>query len=123
MKTLVLAAMLLAQMNMSNPAAMSAAQIAKSSAGTQLYFVLRIDQMERTTALGHVLDPMGSNGYRVTSSVIALHIANDLPVVMGSHDDLKPGAVVFVYGVATKPKAADATKLVVITPYVKTQQR
>jgi hypothetical protein len=40
---------------------------------------------------------------------------------MGSHDDLKPGTVVYVYGVATKPKAADATKLVVITPYVKTQ--
>lgn len=120
MNVLILAAMLLAQMGMSNPPAMSAAEIAQSSAGTPLHFVLRIDRMQRVTVVGHVLDPAG-NDYRVTSSVISVHVANDLPVVMGSHDDLKPGAVVFVYGVATKPKAADATKLVVITPYVKTQ--
>lgn len=108
-------------MSMSNPPAMSAAEIAKSSSGTQLHFVLRIDQMQRTTAVGHVLDPVSGNQYHVSSSVVAVHVANDLPVVMGSHDDLRPGAVVFIYGVATKPKAADATKLVVITPYVKTQ--
>jgi hypothetical protein len=121
MKELILAATMIAQMSMSNPPAMTGAEIAKSASGTQLHFVLRIDQMQRTTALGHVLDPVSGNDYHVSSSVIAVHVANDLPVVMGSHDDLKPGAVVFVYGVATKAKAADATKLVVITPYVKTQ--
>ena len=117
----IFAAVLIAQMGMGNPPAMSAAEIAKSSSGTQLHFVLRIDQMQRTTAVGHVLDPISGNQYHVSSSVLSVHVANDLPVVMGSHDDLKPGSVVFVYGVATKPKAADATKLVVITPYVKTQ--
>ncbi len=108
-------------MGMGNPPAMSAADLAKSASGTELHFVMRIDQMQRTTAVGHVLDPVNGNQYHVSPSVMSLHVANDLPVVMGSHDDLKPGAVVFVYGVATKPKAADATKLVVITPYVKTQ--
>jgi len=118
---LLLFAVIVAQMSMSNPPAMSAAEIAKSASGTELHFVMRIDQMQRTTATGHVLDPISGNQYRVSPSVISLHVANDLPVVMGSHDDLKAGAVIFVYGVATKAKAADATKLVVITPYVKTQ--
>lgn len=119
--TLVMASTFPALAQMTNPPAMSATDIAKSSSGTQLHFVFRIDAMQRATAVGHVLDPVNGNTYHVTPAVISLHVPNDLPVVMGSHDDLKPGAVVFVYGVATKPKAADATKLVVITPYVKTQ--
>lgn len=106
---------------MSSPPAMSATEIAKSATGTQVYFVLRIDRMQRTTAIGHVLDPVSGTTYHVTPSIMSVHVANDLPVVMGSHDDLKPGGVIFVYGVATKPKSADATKLVVITQYVKTQ--
>ncbi len=100
---------------------MSAAELAKTSTGAQLHFVLRIDRMQRTTVVGHVLDPIGGNDYHVSASVISVHVANDLPVVMGSHDELRPGAVLYVYGVATKPRAADATKLVIITPYVKTQ--
>ncbi len=120
MKSFLLA-VILAQMSMANPPAMTSADIAKCTPGTQLHFVLRIDRMQRTTAVGHVLDPVSGNGYHVSPTVLSVYIANDLPVVMGSHDDLKPGTVVFVYGTATKPKAADATKLVVITPYVKTQ--
>ncbi len=37
---------------------------------------------------------------------------------MGSADDVHSGAVLYVYAVATKPRAADATKIVVVTPYV-----
>jgi hypothetical protein len=127
MKQLIFAAFLIAvsalpaaaQMSMTNPPPMTAEAVANSSAGTKIYFVFRVDRLERTTAVGHVLDPAGEREYRMTPSSLSLHVPNDIPVVMGSRDDIKAGAVVFVYGVATKPKAADASKLVVITPYVK----
>jgi hypothetical protein len=129
MKCLLLSALIavfmtppaLAQMGMGNPPAMTAGAISKAAPGTKLTFVMRIDTIKRAQASGPVLDPVSGRTYHVSSSVLTVHMASDMPVIMGSRDELKPGAIVYVYGVATKAKAADATKVVVVTPYVRTR--
>ena len=106
-------------MGMQNPQAMTSAQIAASGPGTKVYLVARIDGIRRTMANAEILDPIGNStsAYRDSHVKLALYVPNDLPVIMGARKDLKPGAIVFVYGVTTGKGRADATKAVVITPY------
>ena len=116
MKFLMLAAILVAQMQ--PPPAMTAGQIDNAQTGTRLNLVVRVDGLARNTIAGHILDRVTDSAYTLTKSTIAIYAPSDAAYVMGSADDLKPGAVVYVYAVATKAHAADATKIVIVTPYV-----
>ncbi len=112
----MLAALLVAQMQ--SPPAMTADQIDRSAPGAHLNLVIRVDSFARNTIAGHVLDRITDSAYSLTKDAIAIYAPSDTAFAMGSSGDLRPGAVVYVYAVATKAHAADATKIVIVTPYV-----
>lgn len=117
MKILILIALLLAQM-MAPPPAMTDTALAHSRPGQKVNLVVRVDGFGRHTISGHVLNRVTDASYTLTKSTIAIYAPQETSFVMGSSDDVHPGAVLYVYAVATKPQAADATKIVVVTPYV-----
>jgi hypothetical protein len=117
MKILILIGLLLAQM-MAPPPAMTDAAIARAQPGEKLNLVVRVDSFTRHTIAGHVLNRVTDSSYTLSKSTIAIYAPPETAIVMGSTDDVRTGAVLYVYAVATKPQAADATKLVVVTPYV-----
>ena len=117
MKVLIGIALLLAQV-MAPPAAMTDAALARAQAGEKLNLVVRVDNFSRHTIDGHVLNRINDSSYTLTKSTIAIYAPQETAFVMGSADDVHSGAVLYVYAVATKPRAADATKIVVVTPYV-----
>jgi hypothetical protein len=116
MKTLLFLGLLLAQM-MAPPPAMTDAAIARAQPGDKINLVVRVDGFARHTIAGHVLNPLTSSSYRLTKNTMAIYAPQETAYVMGSADDVHPGAVLYIYAVATKANAADATRIVVITPY------
>jgi len=122
MKVLALLGVLLAQM-MAPPPAMNEAAIARARAGERLNLVVRVDSFSHHTIAGHVLDRVTDSSYTLTKSTMAIYAPGDTSFVMGSPDDVRRGAVLYVYAVATKPQAADATKIVIVTPYVTVKER
>jgi hypothetical protein len=116
MNVLILTALLLAQMMA--PPAMTNVAIARARPGDKLNLVVRVDSFARHTIAGHVLDRVTDSQYALTKSTIAIYAPQDAAYVMGTADAVRPGAILYVYAVATKPQAADATKIVIVTPYV-----
>lgn len=105
-----------AQMHEMSP--MPAHAVESAAPGASVTFVARVDAIKRSTITAKILERVTGNTYRATGDTIAIYAPESVSVAMGSRDDLKPGAVVYVYATATKPHAADASKLVVMTPYV-----
>lgn len=121
MKLLLVFSLLLAQM-MAPPPAMTDAAIARAQTGDKLNLVVRVDSFARHTIAGHVLNRVTDSSYTLTKSTIAIYAPQDTAFMMGSTADLRPGALLYVYAVATRPQAADATRIVVITPYASVRQ-
>lgn len=102
---------------MAPPPAMTDAAIARAQPGDKLNLAVRVDGFARHTITGHVLNRVSDSSYALTKSTIAIYAPQETTYMMGSPDDVRAGAVLYVYAVATKPNAADATRIVVITPY------
>ena len=117
MNLLIALWLLLAQM-MAPPPSMTNTTLVRAQPGEKLNLVLRVDGFERHTIAGHVLNRVSDSQYTLTKSTIAIYAPQDAVYVMGSADDVRSGAVLYVYAIATKPHAADATKIVIVTPYV-----
>jgi hypothetical protein len=78
---------------------------------------VRVDRLVRTALDAELLERVTDSRYRATGKHVTLYLSSETPVVMGSIADVKPGAIVFVYGVATTAGHADVKKVVVVTPY------
>ncbi|MGC1380371.1 MAG: hypothetical protein WA814_05035, partial [Candidatus Baltobacteraceae bacterium] len=106
---------------MAPPTPLTAAQFAASPSGQNVILVVRVNSLKRTALDAQLLERVNDATYKATQENVALYLPAETPIVMGSMDDVKPGAVVFIYGVATTPHHADVKKVVVVTPYVKVQ--
>jgi hypothetical protein len=107
-----------AQLQMHTPEAMSADQVSRASAGDSLQFAARVDSIDRSILHAHVLNKIGEETYADSGKTIDIYEPRTISFIMGKRDDVKPGAVLFIFAVATKPHQADATKIVIDTPYV-----
>ncbi|HEY6325322.1 MAG TPA: hypothetical protein VIW73_02255 [Candidatus Cybelea sp.] len=110
-----------ARAQMAPPIPMTAAQFASSAAGQSVTLVVRVDRLARESLDAELLERISDALYRPTGKRVSLYLPAETSFVMGSMSDLKPGAVVFVYAVATTAAHADVKKVVVVTPYVKVE--
>ena len=100
------------------PTPMTPQQVASAVAGSPIQFAARVDSVDRATVHAHVLNKIGDETYQSSPQTIDIYQPKTVSYVMGKRDEVKPGAVLFVYAVATKPHQADATKIVIDTRYV-----
>jgi hypothetical protein len=106
-----------ANAQMGAPIPMTAGQFATSTTGQDVILAVRVDRLARTALDAELLERVTDSRYRATGKHVSLYLASETPFVMGSIADVKPGAIVFVYGVATTAGHADVKKVIVITPY------
>ena len=110
-----------AQMSHEPPVPMTAAQFAAARTGDSVQISLRVERRKRATVVGEVLNHSSAAVASATGKLVTLYLPGDVPVVMGSAAQIVPGAILFVYGVVTKPGQVDVKRAVVDTKYVKVQ--
>lgn len=110
-----------ADAQMGPPIPMTAGQFANSTSGQDVILAVRVDTLARTKLDAELLERVTDSRYRATGRRIVLYLAAETLFVMGSITDVKPGAIIFVYGVATATGHADVKKVVVVTPYAKVE--
>jgi hypothetical protein len=106
---------------MQPPIPMSPAEFSNATAGQSIKLVVRVAAVKRTALSVELLNRENDSLYKATGKIVSLYLPEDTPVIMGSLADVKPGAVLFVYGTATTPDHADVKKLVAVGAYVKVE--
>ena len=106
---------------MKPPAPVTAAQFAQSVPGQSLVLAVRVTGRDRDMVHADLLARRDDSHYVKTATSVELYFPSDTPVVMGSDADVKAGAVLYVYAVATTRGHADAKRVTVVTPYVTVQ--
>lgn len=107
-----------AQMMGKPPIPMTPDAFAASAAGQMVQIAVRVDSVKRSTVTGHVLQHETDTRARLSNRRVTLFLPGGTPVVMGSASDVVPGAVLYVYGIVTKPDNVDAKRVVIDTRYV-----
>jgi hypothetical protein len=118
---LALLATATAAAQMAAPIPLTAAQFAATPSGQSVTLAARVNSLRRTSLDVQLLERINDSTYKTTTQSVTLYLPAETPIVMGSIADLRPGAVVFVYGIATNAHHADVKKVTVITPFVKVQ--
>ncbi len=103
------------------PVPMSPQQFTQAAAGQNVQIAVRVTAVKRNTLLAQLLQHETDARSRATNTHVTLYYADGTPVVMGTARDIVPGAVLFVYGIVTKPGHVDVKQAVVDTRFVKVQ--
>jgi hypothetical protein len=106
---------------MAAPVPLTAAQFAVSATGQNVILAVRVVRLARTDLEAELLERVSDTRYKATGKRVALYLAAETPIVMGSAADVKPNAVLFVYAATTTAAHADVKKAVVITQYATVQ--
>lgn len=110
----------LAQMMMhAPPVPMTPEEFAKALPGQSVQIAVRVDRVQRTTLYAELLRHENDTTAKTSGKHVVLYFAGGTPVVMGSATDVAAGAVLFVYGVVTRPDHVDAKRVVVDTKFIK----
>jgi len=107
-----------AQMGHEPPVPMTAAQFLGAHAGQSVQISVRVERRKRATVFAELLNHESAARAKPSGKHVALYLPDDVPVVMGTAAEIVPGAVLFVYGVVTKPGQVDVKRAVVDTKYV-----
>lgn len=99
------------------PPPMSKAQFESTPAGSPVQIVVRVTTLQREALAADLLAQVDASHYKPTGTHLNLYFPAQTPVLMGSAGDVKPGALLYVYAVATSRDRADVKKIVVVTPY------
>jgi hypothetical protein len=87
--------------------------------GQPIKAVLQIEAREGATGVtGHLLRPVTETAYRKTSTPIRALIEPSVRVIMGTTDDLKPGAVAQFDGIADGRGAIRVRRIVILSAYI-----
>src|SRR5271154_801206 len=87
--------------------------------GQSVKAVLVVEARESDAALtGHLLRPVTETDYRRTSTSIRALIEPTVRVIMGTTDDLKPGAIAQFDGVADSQGAIRVRRIVILSAYI-----
>jgi|SRR5579884_1235244 len=103
------------------PVPMSPLQFSQASAGQKVQIAVRVTAVKRNTLVAQLLQHETDSLAKATSTRVTLYYPDGTPVIMGTAQDIVPGAVLFVYGVVTKPGHVDVKQAVVDTRFVKVQ--
>ncbi len=103
------------------PVPMTAKQFSTASTGQSVQIAVRVERRKRATLWGELLEHQTDTVSKATGRHVTLYLADGTPIVMGTAADVVPGAVLFVYGVVTKPGQIDVKRLVVDTKYVRVE--
>ena len=82
---------------------------------------VRVQKSDRANVTADLLERQTDALSKATGKTVQLYLPDGTPVVMGSIAQVVPGAVLFVYGVVTKPNHVDVKKVIVVTQYVKVE--
>lgn len=97
---------------------MSPSQFGQADAGQSVQIAVRVQRVERSTLYGELLAHESDTLAKATGKNVVIFFADGTPVVMGSASDVVAGAVLYVYGIVTRPGHVDAKRVVVDTKYV-----
>lgn len=103
------------------PVPMTPAQFSSTLPGQSVQIAVRVRHVDRNTIQAVLLQHVTGAVSKATHTAVVLYFPDGTPVIMGSARDVTPGAVLFVYGVVTKPYHVDVKRLVVDTQYVKVE--
>ncbi len=103
------------------PVPMTTAQFEGAAVGQNVQIAVRIERVKRTTLISEMLEHETDTVSKATGKQVILYFADGTPVIMGSASDIKSGAVLFVYGIVTKPGYVDVKRAVVDTKYLKVE--
>jgi hypothetical protein len=88
-------------------------------AGQSVHAVLEIEAREGAAALsGHLLRPLSETAYRKTSTPVRALYEPTVRIIMGSTDDLKPGAIAQFDGIADGRGAVRVRRFVILSAYI-----
>jgi len=115
---LTVAAVAPAAAQMRPPVPLTVSQFDSTVAGTPIVLAVRVVSRVRDDVRGEILERIDDADYKATGKIVDLYYPQDTPTAMGSGDDVKAGAVVFVHAVATTRDRADVKRATIVTPYV-----
>ncbi len=103
------------------PVPMSPQQFARAVAGQSVQIAVRVTAIKRNTLFAQLLEHETDALSKATAIRVTLYYPDGTPVIMGTARDIVPGAVLFVYGVVTRPGHVDVKQAVVDTRFVRVQ--
>ncbi len=121
MKILFYVILLAQMMGHAPPVPMTPQQFAQSAPGHSVQIAVRVTRVQRTTIVGELLMHQSDTVSRATGKSVTFYFPSGTPVMMGATGDIVPGAVLYVYGILTKPNNVDIKRVVVDTKYVKVE--
>ena len=96
---------------------MTKAQFQNAPIGSQVEIVVRVVDRQRETVHAQLLAQIDPSHYKATNTQLDLYLTAETPIMMGSNDEVRAGAVLYVYGVVTARNQVDAKRVVVTTRY------
>lgn len=115
---LIAASSAAATAQMHSTPAMTVREFSSTASGQPIQVAVRVESLNRTALHAQMLERRSEGVYASTGKRITLYFPDGTPVIMGSAADIAPGAVLFIYGVATKHGEADVKRVVVMSRYV-----
>jgi len=92
-------------------------QAAKSGARIKAIVVVETRQSDGAVT-GHLLVPVTETTYRKTPTLVRAQVVPAMRVIMGTPDDVKPGAVAQFDGVADGAGGMTLSRVVILSAYV-----
>jgi len=100
------------------PVPMTPAQFSSARIGQNVQIAVQVTGRNRETVSGELLRQKTPAVSLRTGRHITLYFPDGTPTVMGTAAQVQPGAVLFVYGVLTKPGFVDVKRLVIDSRFV-----
>jgi hypothetical protein len=99
-------------------------EFSRSAAGSVAKFVTEITEVSAEGKItGRLLQKKTEEVYARTATVAMMQPSDHAKIVMGKSADLRAGAVVHVTGTMLKDHAVAAEQIVILTGYIKVQER
>lgn len=101
------------------PAKTTAAAYQATKAGGRVKAIVEIDSRDSGGAVtGHLLIPVTETTYRKTATLVRAHVEPAMRVIMGTTDDVKPGAVAQFDGMADGNGGMMLSRIVILSAYI-----
>jgi len=103
------------------PAPMTPGQFSAARIGQNVQIAVQVVRRNRANISAELLAQQSQTLSKRTGKRVSLYFPDGTPTIMGAAADVNAGAVLFVYGVLTKPGHVDVKRLVVDTRFVHIQ--
>jgi len=101
------------------PAKTAASTYEAAKAGASLKAIIQIDTKDESGLItGHLLTPVTQTTYRKTATLVHAHVEKSVRVIMGTADDVKPGAIAQFDGVADGAGTMTVRRVVMLSAYI-----